>query len=176
MKPNCPINFEFSGRGELQFAIMIEQMRREGMELMVGRPQVITMKNEQGEDRIKVGQIFTSILVSLAHGTNDAQKTMGVITLVLIAAGIQELGSEPQTWVIVACALAIALGTYSGGWRIIRTMGRGITDGRTGQGFAAEASTAATILASSTSVRPLDHAGRLRVGHRHGHRAARARR
>lgn len=73
---------------------------------------------------------------------------MGVITLTLVAAGIQD-HSEPDLWVIVTCALAIALGTYSGGWRIIRTMGAGLTDVKPAQGFAAETSTAATILASS---------------------------
>jgi PiT family inorganic phosphate transporter len=95
------------------------------------------------------GQIFTSSLVSLAHGTNDAQKTMGVITLTLIAGGFQAAGSGPAFWVIAVCALAIALGTYTGGWRIIRTMGTGLTEIEPGQGFAAEASTAATILAST---------------------------
>jgi PiT family inorganic phosphate transporter len=108
----------------------------------------ITKKRER--DGFKVGQVFTSSLVSLAHGTNDAQKTMGVITLTLIAAGMQPVGSGPQFWVIVACAVAIAAGTYSGGWRIIKTIGRDITDGiEPGQGFAAEASTTATILAST---------------------------
>lgn len=99
--------------------------------------------------RFRVGQIFTSSLVSLAHGTNDAQKTMGVITLTLIAAGFQATGTGPEFWVIAVCALAIALGTYVGGWRIIRTVGTGITDVSPTQGFAAEASTTATILASS---------------------------
>lgn len=95
------------------------------------------------------GQVFTSSLVALAHGTNDAQKTMGIITLVLIAAGTQEHGSGPQLWVIAACALAIAIGTYAGGWRIIRTMGAGLTEVKPAQGFAAESSTASAILASS---------------------------
>lgn len=99
--------------------------------------------------RFRVGQIFTSSLVALAHGTNDAQKTMGVITLTLIAAGFQSTGTGPEFWVIAVCALAIALGTYVGGWRIIRTVGTGITDVSPAQGFAAEASTTATILASS---------------------------
>jgi PiT family inorganic phosphate transporter len=99
--------------------------------------------------RFRVGQIFTSSLVSLAHGTNDAQKTMGVITLTLIAAGFQAAGTGPEFWVIAVCALAIALGTYVGGWRIIRTVGTGITDVSPAQGFAAEASTTATILAST---------------------------
>ena len=107
----------------------------------------ITKKRER--DGFKRGQVVTSSLVSLAHGTNDAQKTMGVITLTLIAAGMQTSGSGPELWVIVACALAIAIGTYSGGWRIIKTLGKDITDIEPAQGFAAEAATTATILASS---------------------------
>jgi PiT family inorganic phosphate transporter len=102
-----------------------------------------------GRGGFRYGQIFSSSLVALSHGTNDAQKTMGVITLTLISAGYQTLGSGPEIWVVVACALAIALGTYSGGWRIIRTLGRGLTEVKPAQGFAAETSTAATILASS---------------------------
>src|SRR5690554_4004750 len=103
-----------------------------------------------GRDGFRWGQIFTSSLVALAHGTNDAQKTMGVITLALITIGWQSgVHHEPQLWVIVACAVTIALGTYLGGWRIIRTLGKGLTDVKPAQGFAAETSTAATILASS---------------------------
>lgn len=101
-----------------------------------------------GRDGFRWGQIFTSSLVALAHGTNDAQKTMGVITLALITVGWQT-GADPQLWVIVACAVTIALGTYMGGWRIIRTLGKGLTDVKPAQGFSAEASTASTILASS---------------------------
>ncbi|MBF4632138.1 inorganic phosphate transporter [Clavibacter michiganensis subsp. phaseoli] len=103
--------------------------------------------NERGGFRY--GQIFTSSLVALAHGTNDAQKTMGIVTLTLIAGGFQAAGSGPEFWVIAVCAVAIALGTYMGGWRIIRTMGSGLTEVKPAQGFSAEASTAATILASS---------------------------
>lgn len=103
-----------------------------------------------GRDGFRWGQIFTSSLVALAHGTNDAQKTMGVITLALIMAGWQDSAhADPQTWVIFACAFTIALGTYMGGWRIIRTLGKGLTDVKPAQGFSAETSTAATILASS---------------------------
>ena len=102
-----------------------------------------------GRGGFRYGQIFSSSLVALSHGTNDAQKTMGVITLTLISAGFQEAGSGPEVWVVIACALAIAIGTYSGGWRIIRTLGRGLTEVKPAQGFAAETSTAATILASS---------------------------
>jgi PiT family inorganic phosphate transporter len=95
------------------------------------------------------GQILSSGLLALAHGTNDAQKTMGVITLALIAAG--KLGAEanPPTWVIVASASAIALGTYSGGWRIIKTTGTRIIKMDAAQGFSAQGAGAAVILAST---------------------------
>jgi len=94
-------------------------------------------------------QSVSASLVALAHGTSDGQKTMGVITLVLITAGYQESGTGPQTWVIAAAGIAIGLGTYSGGWRIMRTMGKGIVDVKSPQGFAAETTSAAAILASS---------------------------
>lgn len=103
-----------------------------------------------GRDGFRWGQIFTSSLVALAHGTNDAQKTMGVITLALITVGWQNSSqADPHLWVIIACAVTIALGTYLGGWRIIRTLGKGLTEVKPAQGFSAESSTAATILASS---------------------------
>jgi PiT family inorganic phosphate transporter len=95
------------------------------------------------------GQTISASLVSLAHGTNDAQKTMGVITLTLIAAGYQKSGTGPDLWVILACGLAIGLGTYLGGWRIMQTVGKRISDVQSPQGFAAETSSAATILISS---------------------------
>ncbi|MFF4897652.1 anion permease [Streptomyces sp. NPDC001068] len=97
----------------------------------------------------RAGQIASAGLVSLAHGTNDAQKTMGIITLALIAGGSVAPGSNPPTWVILSAGLAIALGTYIGGWRIIRTMGKGLTDLQPRQGFAAQTSAATAILASS---------------------------
>ncbi|MFD8719660.1 anion permease [Streptomyces sp. NPDC059629] len=97
----------------------------------------------------RAGQIASAGLVSLAHGTNDAQKTMGIITLALIAGGSIAPGSNPPTWVILSAGLAIALGTYIGGWRIIRTMGKGLTDLQPQQGFAAQTSAATAILASS---------------------------
>ncbi|GAA1126913.1 inorganic phosphate transporter [Microbacterium natoriense] len=103
-----------------------------------------------GRDGFRWGQIFTSSMVALAHGTNDAQKTMGVITLALITVGWQSRDqADPYLWVIIACAVTIALGTYLGGWRIIRTLGKGLTEVKPAQGFSAESSTAATILASS---------------------------
>ncbi len=97
----------------------------------------------------RAGQITSAALVSLAHGTNDAQKTMGVITLALITGGALAPQADPPTWVIVSAGVAIAMGTYLGGWRIIRTMGSGLTDIKPPQGFAAQTSAAVTILASS---------------------------
>ncbi len=105
---------------------------------------------ERNRDRgFRIGQIGSASMVSLAHGTNDAQKTMGVITLALIAHGTIAPGAKAPTWVIVSCALAISLGTYIGGWRVIRTLGKGLVEIDSRQGMAAESSSAATILLSS---------------------------
>jgi inorganic phosphate transporter, PiT family len=98
----------------------------------------------------RIGQIGSACLVSLAHGTNDAQKTMGVITLALIANGTLAKGSNAPIWVIVCCALAISLGTYIGGWRVIRTLGKGLVEISSPQGMAAESASAAVILLSSS--------------------------
>ena len=97
----------------------------------------------------RIGQIGSACLVSLAHGTNDAQKTMGVITLALIANGTLAKGSNAPLWVIVSCAIAISLGTYLGGWRVIRTLGKGLVEIAAPQGMAAESASAAVILLSS---------------------------
>jgi inorganic phosphate transporter, PiT family len=97
----------------------------------------------------KLGQIVSGGMFSLAHGTNDAQKTMGIITLALIVNGNLGSGSDPPFWVVVSAATAIGLGTYSGGWRIIRTMGMRIHKMDPAQGFAAQGAGAAVILASS---------------------------
>ena len=95
------------------------------------------------------GQIGTASMVSLAHGTNDAQKTMGVITLALLGSGHWSSTSSIPFWVKLVCALAIGLGTYVGGWRVIRTLGKGLVEIESPQGMAAEASSAAVILAST---------------------------
>ncbi|MDT5031768.1 MAG: inorganic phosphate transporter, PiT family [Actinoplanes sp.] len=101
------------------------------------------------EQGFRWGQIGSASLVSLAHGTNDAQKTMGVITLALIAAGDWTDTTNIPFWVKVACAVAIGLGTYLGGWRIIRTLGKGLVEITPAQGTAAQSASAAVILASS---------------------------
>jgi PiT family inorganic phosphate transporter len=103
----------------------------------------------------KLSQTVSASMVALAHGTNDAQKTMGVITLTLITAGMVPAGSEPPFWVVVAAGLAIGLGTYAGGWRIIRTLGTRISDIRPVQGFSADTTSAAVILSSTHLGLPL---------------------
>ncbi|GAB3170348.1 inorganic phosphate transporter [Streptomyces incanus] len=112
----------------------------------MGRKSAGSNASEKG---YRAGQIASAGLVSLAHGTNDAQKTMGIITLALIAGGTLAPDSDPPMWVILSAGIAIALGTYLGGWRIIRTMGKGLTDLQPQQGFAAQTSAATVILASS---------------------------
>ncbi|WP_286219250.1 inorganic phosphate transporter [Paraoerskovia sediminicola] len=95
------------------------------------------------------GQIGSASLVSLAHGTNDAQKSMGIILLALIAGGAVPEESGVPFWVVVSCAVAMGLGTYLGGWRVIRTLGKGLVEIDSRQGMAAETSSAAVILLSS---------------------------
>jgi inorganic phosphate transporter, PiT family len=97
----------------------------------------------------RLGQVFSGGLLALAHGTNDAQKTMGVITLALIANGTLSADAETPFWVVVAAASAISLGTYMGGWRIIKTMGTGIIKMDAAQGFSAQGAGAAVILVST---------------------------
>jgi PiT family inorganic phosphate transporter len=98
----------------------------------------------------RIGQIGSACMVSLAHGTNDAQKTMGVITLALIANGTLHSGANAPFWVILTCALAISIGTYVGGWRVIRTLGKGLVEIESPQGMAAESASAAVILLSAS--------------------------
>jgi PiT family inorganic phosphate transporter len=88
-------------------------------------------------------------MLALAHGTNDAQKTMGIIALALIAHGDLAAGADPPFWVVVSAASAIALGTYSGGWRIMKTMGSRIIKMDPAQGFAAQGGGAAVILTAT---------------------------
>ena len=98
----------------------------------------------------RLGQVLSGGLLALAHGTNDAQKTMGVITLALIANGnLAAEGFDVPVWVVVSAASAIGLGTYVGGWRIIKTMGTRIIKMDSAQGFSAQGAGAAVILTSS---------------------------
>ena len=103
----------------------------------------------------RLGQLVSGSLFSLSHGTNDAQKTMGIIFLALIASGNLTSSDDVPTWVVVSSATAIALGTYVGGWRIIRTMGTRIIKMDPAQGFAAQSVGAAVILSASQVGFPL---------------------
>src|SRR5215212_8793872 len=104
----------------------------------------------------RLGQLASGGMLALAHGTNDAQKTMGVITLALVAHGdIASDNFHVPNWVVVSAATAIALGTYTGGWRIIKTMGSRIIKMDTAQGFSAQGAGATVILASSHFGYPL---------------------
>jgi inorganic phosphate transporter, PiT family len=104
----------------------------------------------------RLGQLASSGLLALSHGTNDAQKTMGVITLALIANGnIPAAGFHVPDWVVVTAASAIALGTFTGGWRIIKTVGTRIISMDPAQGFAAQTAGAVVILAASSVGYPL---------------------
>jgi PiT family inorganic phosphate transporter len=115
------------------------------------------LKEEKAEREFRWLQVASSSMVALAHGTNDAQKTMGVISLALIANGSIQGGAgfEVPTWVVVICATAIAADTYSGGWRIIKTLGTKVVEVRPPQGFGSEAIAATVILASSHVGYPL---------------------
>ncbi len=114
------------------------------------------LRTDDAAKGYRLGQIGSASLLSLAHGTNDAQKTMGVISLALIAHGdISTAHFYVPLWVKLGCALSIALGTAAGGWRIINTMGNRLTALEPPQGFAAESSSAAVILASSYYGYPL---------------------
>jgi inorganic phosphate transporter, PiT family len=106
-------------------------------------------REEDAAQGFRFSQIASSSMVALAHGTNDAQKTMGVIVLTLVAGGRLAPDAGVPTWVKLVCATAIALGTFSGGWRVIKTLGTRVTEILAPQGFSAETASSTTILASS---------------------------
>lgn len=112
--------------------------------------KIVTSVPERRRDaEFRWGQVGSASLVSLAHGTNDAQKTMGVITLALVAYGSWTNLHAIPVWVKIACAVTIAAGTWVGGWRVIRTLGKGLVEISSPQGMAAETSSAVIILSSS---------------------------
>ena len=108
-----------------------------------------SIAQKHNDRSFRFGQIGSASLMALAHGTNDAQKTMGIILLALIAAGKVAPDAGVPSWVIVSCAVAMALGTYTGGWRVIRTLGKGLVKLDSRQGLSADMSSASVILLSS---------------------------
>jgi PiT family inorganic phosphate transporter len=110
---------------------------------------LLSWKASPGINRLfKRGQVFTALALALSHGTNDAQKTMGIITLALVTGGYLEVFAVP-TWVIVVCAGMIALGTAVGGNRLIKTLGGKFYKIRPVDGFAAQLASAVVILSAS---------------------------
>ena len=130
-----------------------------GIVMLVLRAALRRANVERTERRFRLLQLVSSAAVSLAHGGNDAQKTMGVIAALLVSSG--HLAPHPDgslpipDWVVIAAYLAIAAGTLSGGWRIVRTMGQGITHLRPVSGFAAETAAAAAIFGSTALGAPV---------------------
>src|SRR5215207_3749653 len=137
--------------------VMVPAIVAPVLAFIVGRLAIVFLYRITGRLRpgpvtggFRFGQVISGGLLALAHGTNDAQKTMGVITLALVANGTLS-GDEFHVpdWVVGSAATAIALGTYVGGWRIIKTMGSRIHKMDAAQGFAAQGSSATVILAAS---------------------------
>jgi PiT family inorganic phosphate transporter len=123
--------------------------------LMAGVYRIFQHSTPSAMDRqFRRWQLFSAGLYSFAHGTNDAQKTMGIITGVLVASGFQR-GFHVPIWVILAAHASIALGTLSGGWRIVNTMGRKLTRLKPRSGFCAEASAAISILLATALRQPV---------------------
>ncbi len=99
-------------------------------------------------DRFRTMQVLSATLMAFSHGSNDAQKAMGIITLTLLSGGYIDTLDVP-TWVKISCAMAMALGTAAGGWRIISTMGNKIFKMETINGFAADLNSAITIFTAT---------------------------
>ena len=129
-----------------------------GYLLMIIALWVLRNANPHRVDRgFRVGQIFSAAAMSLGHGLQDAQKSMGIIVLALVTAGYQQDFTVPL-WVVLACALALAAGTYSGGWRIMRTLGRRIFPLRPAHGFVAETTASGVLYPRGTDFHnPSDH-------------------
>ncbi len=123
-----------------------------GAALMIGVSWLFFKATPRGTDRwFRRLQLLSSAMYSLGHGSNDAQKTMGIIWLLLIAAGISSAQDTlPPTWVIISCYVAIAAGTLFGGWRIVKTMGQKITKLKPVGGFCAETGGAFTLFLASS--------------------------
>jgi len=119
-----------------------------GVTLLFLAAVVLQLRQRQGRDEDshwRMYQLVSSSLMSLAHGTNDAQKVMGVITMALISGQSLSEGSAPPLWVILACAITMGIGTYMGGWQVVKTLGEELTDLRPIHGFAAETAGAAVL-------------------------------
>lgn len=116
---------------------------------------VVYHKSPRGVDRwFRRLQLVSAGAFSLGHGTNDAQKGMGIITAALVSSGVQANSTVPY-WVILCCHLAIAGGTMAGGWRVVKTMGQRITKLNPFGGFAAETAAALTLIGTASAGIPV---------------------
>jgi len=121
-----------------------------GYALMVIVMRIFQKSTPDRVDRFfRRGQLFSAALYSLGHGTNDAQKTMGLIYILLISAGRLDTHAAVPIWIILSCHAAIALGTLFGGWRIVKTMGQKVTKLKPADGFCAETAGGITLLATA---------------------------
>jgi PiT family inorganic phosphate transporter len=143
--------------------VLVPAVLAPALALVIGAIVIVITYRMVGHQRpgvvsrgFRFGQVASGGLLALAHGANDGQKTMGVIVLALVANGnLSARGFEVPFWVVAAAAAAIALGTYSGGWRIVRTVGARIQKLDPAQGFTAQGAGAAVILAASHYGLPL---------------------
>jgi PiT family inorganic phosphate transporter len=123
---------------------------------MVGLSWIVMRQNPYAVDRVfRVLQFCSASLYSLGHGSNDAQKTMGVITALLFTQGYLGGQFHVPLWVVLSCHAAMAIGTLVGGWRIVHTMGARITNIKPMQGFCAELGGAVTIFTAIASGTPI---------------------
>jgi PiT family inorganic phosphate transporter len=114
---------------------------------------VLNIFQKSSPDRVdryfRKGQLFSAALYSLGHGTNDAQKTMGIIYILLISSGHLAATASIPLWVILSCHAAMGLGTYAGGWRIVKTMGQKVAKLKPVHGFCAEAAGATMLIGTA---------------------------
>jgi len=120
---------------------------------------VLNIFKKSSPDRVdryfRRGQLFSAALYSLGHGTNDAQKTMGIIYILLISSGYLSMRSSVPIWVILACHAAMGFGTLFGGWRIVKTMGQRMVKLRPVDGFCAETGGAIMLLGTALAGIPV---------------------
>jgi inorganic phosphate transporter, PiT family len=143
---------QWSGLNKTLIAIVLSPMLGMllSMAIMVGTSWLMRRSTARGaEGAFRVLHLMSSAAYSLSHGLNDAQKTMGIITVLLYSTGYLSGAFEVPHWVAISCYIAIALGTLTGGWRIIETMGSRITKLSQHQGFSASAGGSVMVFTAS---------------------------
>lgn len=140
---------QWGGLGKMFLALVFSPLIGIGLGylLMKGLTRLVAKFSPQRvNQKFRTLQVFSAALLAFNHGSNDAQKSMGIITMALITAGLQSPDNlAPPLWVVLACATAMALGTAAGGWKIIRTMGGKIFKLEPISGFAADLSSSIVI-------------------------------